>query len=228
MADSGAGSVFTSITTVFRLVDFAVALKEISSENRAFITLIQRVREDVVEALRLRKLSTISAHLAGVPGKKAWVDGAIMDIHRSLNDIGLYVEDSRIDGESRGGAKMKQRFEWVLSHHQKLIAKELSLRTCHRSLMGAIHSMQAVESTGEDGGGDSFEVPGLPPPSYRSRTSLLEVDEEEIFKSPFARKRAIKASIKEIPSVTTREIQPENENFPGMMNTASSTSAPNC
>ena len=169
----------------------------------------------------------ISAHLAGVPGKKAWVDGAIIDIHRSLNDIGLYVEGSRIDGESHGGAKMKQRFEWVLSHHQKLIAKELSLRTCHRSLMGAIHSMQAAESTGEDGGGGSFEVPGLPPPSYRSRTSLLEVD-EEIFKSPFARKRAIKASIKEVPSVTTREIQPENENFPGMMNTASSTSAPNC
>lgn len=228
MAGSGAGSVFTSITTVFRLVDFAVALKEVSSENRAFITLIQRVREDVVEALRLRKLSAISAHLAGVPGKKAWVDGAIMDIHRSLNDIGLYVEGSRIDGESHGGAKMKQRFERVLSHHQKLIAKELSLRTCHRSLMGAIHSMQAVESTGEDGGGGSFEVPGLPPPSYRSRTSLLEVDDEEIFKSPFARKRAIKASIKEVPSVTTREIQPENENFPGMMNTASSTSAPNC
>lgn len=213
MADSGAGSVFTSITTVFRLVDFAVALKEVSSENRAFITLIQRVREDVVEALRLRKLSTISTHLTGVPGKKAWVDGAITDIHRSLNDIGLYVEGTRIDGESHGGAKMKQRFEWVLSHHQKLIAKELSLRTCHRSLMGAINSMQTIESTGEDGGGGSFEAPGLPPPSYRSRTSLLEV-EEEILKSPFARKRAIKASIKEVPSVTTREIQPENENFP--------------
>ena len=227
MADSGAGSVFTSITTVFRLVDFAVALREVSSENRAFITLIQRVREDVVEALRLRKLSTISAHLAGVPGKKAWVDGAITDIHRSLNDIGLYVEGARIDGESHGGAKMKQRFEWVLSHHQKLIAKELSLRTCHRSLMGAINSMQTIESTGEDGGGGSFEASGLPPPSYQSRTSPLEV-EEEILKSPFARKRAIKASIKEVPSVTTREIQPENENFPGMINTASSTSAPNC
>ena len=218
MADSSSGSVFTSITTVFRLVDFAVALKEVSSENRAFITLIQRVREDVVEALRLRKLSTISAHLAGVPGKKAWVDGAITDIHRSLNDIGLYVEGTRIDGESHGGAKMKQRFEWVLSHHQKLIAKELSLRTCHRSLMGAINSMQAIESAGEGGGPGSFETPGSPP-SYQSK---------EILRSPFARKRAIKASIKDVPSVTTREIQPENENFHSMINTASSTSAPNC
>lgn len=79
--------------------------------------------------------------------------------------------------------------------------------------MGAIHAMQAVENPAEDGG-DTNEIPGSPAPSYQSRTSLPDTDEVEILKSPFARKRAIKAGIKEAPSVTVRETQPENENFP--------------
>ncbi|OCK79535.1 hypothetical protein K432DRAFT_64391 [Lepidopterella palustris CBS 459.81] len=194
MTDPGASCVFSAIATVVRFVDFVSSLKEVSSENRIFISLIQRVREDIDEASRLRRCPAVTTHFIAYPSKKSWVDNAILDVQRALNEIGLYVESAMVDDNAHGGIKMKQRFEWVLSHHQKLITREISLSTYHQSVMGAINAMQAIEMGGGLGGSGAS---GPAPPTYQlPGQQWVDPKDDDILRSPFARKKAVKLHAK--------------------------------
>ncbi|KAL8669757.1 MAG: hypothetical protein Q9168_005666, partial [Polycauliona sp. 1 TL-2023] len=137
-----AATVFSAIGTTFKLVEFCLRLKEVSSESRIFLNLIKRVGKDLQEALRERHEK--STALQTMPGKKAWIDGIILDIKKSLNDIGLLIEHARVDVDRGKSVTMRHRFEWVLSNHQKFVMREMALRTCHASLLGAINAMHTL------------------------------------------------------------------------------------
>lgn len=148
-----AATVFSAIATTFKLAEFCLALKEVSTESRIFITLIERVRKDLQEALRERHEK--SSVLETMPGKKAWIDGTIIDVKRSLHEIGILIENARIDVDKGKSVTLKHRFEWVLSNHQKFVMRELSLSTCHASLLGALGAMHTMAMS-----------PGMVSPTY--------------------------------------------------------------
>jgi hypothetical protein len=131
--------------TALQLAEFCLSLKEVDSVSRVFVDLIDRVRKDLDEALRVRR--EVEAVLDSVAvGKKAWIDGAIRDIQAALHDIGVYIESARIDMCKGKPISLKNRFRWVLNNHQKFVTSEKGLATCHHSLLGAIATMHALST----------------------------------------------------------------------------------
>lgn len=134
-----------SIATALKFVDFGRTLKAVPAQSAQFLTVLNRVRADLDEALRERceKQSTLES----CPGKKAWIDGAIFDTRRALSDTGAQVEGARVDIQSGRSVTLKHRFEWVLRNHQKIHTLESVLRTCHASLLVAINALHTLQAT---------------------------------------------------------------------------------
>lgn len=158
-----AGGVFSAIGTTFKLVEFCFALKEVSAEARSFLTLIQRVRTDLDEANRERHEK--AAILQTMPDKRAWIDSAILDVKKSLNDIGVAIESARIDVEKGKSVTLYHRFTWVLDNKQKFIIRELTLSTCHASLLVAIQAMHTL----------TMSPPMLSPSIAEQKAALVRV-----------------------------------------------------
>jgi hypothetical protein len=119
----------------------------------------------------------------GWPDNKTWIDDILIDVQLALNDIGAYLENVRGSSDEGGTVKMKQRFEWVLSHQDKLRTKQEALSTCHQSLSSAIQLMQTVEMTGVAGGqNDGFihELPSMP---------WVHADRRDVYRSPHSRQK---------------------------------------
>ena len=204
-----ASTVFSAIATTFKLAEFCLALKEVSSEARIFGTLIRRVRKDLDEALRERKEK--SAMLEALPDKKAYIDDTILDVKKSLNEIGRLIEDARIDVEKGKSVTMKHRFEWVLSNHQKFVMREMALSTCHASLLGSINAMHHI---GMSSGALAPPLPHQiassmpvspaasstslnPPPEYEplSASGLAALNDTRMLKSPSRRRPKVSKAI---------------------------------
>ena len=171
---------FSAVGTAIKLAELCLRLKDVSYENRVFLSLIDRVRKDLNEALRERQGK--SAILQSIPGKRAWIDGAIRDTQQALNEVGRLVEDARIDEEQGKPVTLKHRFDWVLSNHQKFVTKERALATCHQSLLGAITTMQNISAPPTS--------TLLSPPSYTATTQeeLGPQEVEGALMSPFRRR----------------------------------------
>ena len=164
MADPiSAGAVFSSIGTTFKLAEFCLALKEVSAESRIFLTLIQRVRTDLDEANRERNEK--AAILQTMPAKRAWIDSAILDVKKSLNEIGVVIENARIDVEKGKSVTLYHRFTWVLDNKQKFVIRERALSTCHASLLVAIQAMHTL----------TMSPPMLSPSLAEQRAALVRV-----------------------------------------------------
>jgi hypothetical protein len=69
------------------------------------------------------------------------IDTTLIDIRRSLNEIGSYMETFRVAGDDGGAIGLKQKFEWVSSHQKRLLNKQQKLTACHQSLINAINIM---------------------------------------------------------------------------------------
>lgn len=204
---------FSSLSTVFNFVDFAIARDEVSSENKVFVNLIHRVRHDVNEASRLRTCPAVISYCDLVPDRQTWIDAILLDVRRALNDIGIYLENVRVTGDG-GVVALKQKFEWALSHHQKLLTREISLSMCHQSLMAAIQVMQQVEMGGRHG---SYELEGTTPDPYRapSRPWLQDEGGGSILRSPYSRQKwRLSQRNLSLPSIMVSE--PEENKFEGM------------
>ncbi|KAF2269553.1 hypothetical protein CC78DRAFT_612501 [Lojkania enalia] len=173
---------FTSLATVFNFVDFVGSLGKVSSENAIFVNLIRRVRRDVAEASRLLSIPRVKDHYNSFADREAWINSVLFDVQRALNDIGAYVDDVRVSEHDGGTVKMRHKFEWVLSHHQKLLSRELALTTYHQSLMAAISTMQAIEM-GHNPEGDAQEIYEAPTKPW------LRFDDEKILRSPYSRQK---------------------------------------
>ena len=211
-------TIFSAITTTFKLAEFCLALKEVSSESQVFLTLIQRVRKDLTEALRERHEK--SAVLQSMPGKRAWIDDTITDIKKVLNDIGVLIENARVDVDKGKSVTLKHRFEWVLSNHQRFVTREMSLSTCHASLLGAINAMHNIGmSPGmlspiyQPGANGSIPPSASstslatnatlsPPPDYQplSASDLADLQNPRMLKSPSRRRPKVSKSISAPPN----------------------------
>lgn len=192
------------LSTVINFVDFASSHKEVSSENASFINLIQRVRQDEGEARRLHGSQVIIDHYESWPDRKSWNEQVLSDVHCALNDIGVYIEDGRNSGDKSGAVgALKQRFEWVLRHHQKLLSRQTTLAVCHQSLMSVISTLQVVEMSSVYGQQtQTFEAPATP---------WIRRDEKDILRSPYSRhkwrhsQRNLSLPSISLPSITVSE-----------------------
>ena len=136
---------FSSLATAFSFADYASSQTKVSSQNKDFISLLQRVRQDAKEASRLYTSHAVTDFLESWPDKKVWVDGILRDIQLAIHDIGISIETARASGNEHGTAGLRRKFDWTISHHKRLSSKQSYLETCHRSLMSAIDVMQAAE-----------------------------------------------------------------------------------
>ncbi|KAF2246273.1 hypothetical protein BU26DRAFT_65314 [Trematosphaeria pertusa] len=191
--------IFSSLSTVFDFAEFASQQGKVSSETEVFINLIQRVRQDVTEASRLYVSPAVIDHLEAWPDKKAWVDMILVDIERSLNDIGVYMETVRVTGDDGGTVGLRRKFEWVLSHHKKLINKQQYLTLCHSSLMAAVQAMQTAEMNGAYGPHDPiYEAPSRP---------WIQDEGRDILRSPHSRQKwRLSQKNLSLPSITVSEV----------------------
>jgi len=173
--------VFSSLSTVFDFADYASSHEKVSSNSEVFINLLQRVRQDVTEASRLYKSQAVADYFDSWPDKKTYVDAILLDIQRALNDIGIYMETVRVSGDDGGSVGLRRKFEWVLSHHKKLISKQQNLTVCHQSLMTAVHVMLTAEMNVAFNGQDPiYEAPTRP---------WIPEDARDIFRSPHSRQK---------------------------------------
>ncbi|KAL8708982.1 MAG: hypothetical protein Q9220_006190 [cf. Caloplaca sp. 1 TL-2023] len=181
---------FSAIGTTIKLAEFCLRLKEVSLENRVFLTLIARVRKDVDEALRERREK--ATLLESLPEKRAWIDEAILDAQKELNSIGRLVEDARIDTQQGKPVTLKHRFEWVLTNHQKFTTEERALATFHQSLLAAMNVMHNLSAPAPT----PAPVPArqgltISPPTYQASVSqrLRSPDDDAaLLRSPSQRR----------------------------------------
>lgn len=144
MADPVApGPVVSTLGTTFKLADICLNMEEIDEDSRIFLTLIDRVRKDLYEALRERREK--EAVLRGIPEKRAWIDGSIIDTQTALKDIEIFIENAQVSVEDGKATTLQDRHDWVLNNHEKLITRELALAACHRSLLSAIGVMHILQ-----------------------------------------------------------------------------------
>ncbi|KAF2646544.1 hypothetical protein P280DRAFT_544889 [Massarina eburnea CBS 473.64] len=192
---------FTSLPTIFDLADYASTHSSVSSESEVFISLIQRVQQDVTEASRLYTSKAVTDFLESWPDTKTRIDTTITDIQRALNDIGMYVKAVRVSGDDGSPVSLRRKFEWVLSHHKKIIDKEYHLTVCHNSLMMSVQAMQTAEINSAFSGQDPamvHEVPNRP---------WTDPNRKSVLRSPYSRQRA-RTSMNNLslPSITVSEV----------------------
>ncbi|KAE9968023.1 hypothetical protein EG328_007816 [Venturia inaequalis] len=150
MLDGGA---FTAINTTFKFVEFCYAIGDVPEESLVFIRLIQRVRDDLDECLRLLTLLAIRNHLECDPDQKRYISGTIQDTKSALSGIGKYVEGVRTEEERNGEISLRTRFEWILRHQCKLQSRQVGLDTCHKSLLQAMSRLILFMHTAAPTGG---------------------------------------------------------------------------
>jgi hypothetical protein len=160
-----ATSGFSSLSTVFNFVDFALSRNDVSADNQVFVNLIHRVRHDLIEAIRLRSCPAVLSYYELYPERQTRIDQILLDVQKALSEIGTYMENVRVSGDNGGSVGLKHKFEWVLSHHQKLQTRQGFLSVCHQSLMATIPLMQQLEMRGVQG---SFELAGTMPNSFEA------------------------------------------------------------
>ena len=180
------GDAFSAIGTAIRLAEFCLRLKEVSSENHVFLTLISRVRKDLEEAWRERQEK--ASLLQHFPEKKAWIDDAILDARRELNTIGRLVEDARIDVERGKPVTLKHRFDWVLTNHQKFVTEERALATFHQSLLGAMAAMHNLSVPANISPPPTTITTSPPAYDASMEKSLEALQDADILRSPFRRR----------------------------------------
>jgi hypothetical protein len=182
VAPTDTTDIFSSTTTAFHFADYVFTSSKASSESHALAYLIDRVRKDVSEASRLYLSPRISNFLDAWPDKKSWIDTILMDMRRSLNDIGDYMETFRVAGDDGGAAGLKKRFEWIAGHQKRLMNKQQSLSACHQSLVTAISVMQTVELCG-------VTNKTLQDPIYEAPVQpWVKPDDAHILRGPYSRR----------------------------------------
>jgi hypothetical protein len=200
--------VFSSLSTVFDFADYASSHDKVTSDSEVFVNLLQRVRQDVTEASRLYTSQAVTDYFESWPDKKSYVDAILSDIQRALNDIGVFMETVRVSGDDGGSAGLKRKFEWVLSHHKKLIGKQQNLTVCHQSLMTAVHVMMTAEMNVAFNGQDPvYEAPTRP---------WIPEDARDIFRSPHSRQKwRLGQRNLSLPSIVVSDT--EDDKFGGML-----------
>ncbi|KAF2746174.1 hypothetical protein M011DRAFT_487676 [Sporormia fimetaria CBS 119925] len=181
-------SAHSSISTAFRFADFASQFQEASSEIGSFVHTIQRVRDDIFIATRLRQSRRIEDYCASHPEERSWIDNILLDVQSALNDMGVYVENVRVAGDEGGAVGIKRKFEWILSHHHKVRDRQTALLVCHQSLSTAINMMQMVEM-GEQPSESGFQTRKMGVIYEAPSQTWLRNGNGSILRSPYSRQK---------------------------------------
>jgi hypothetical protein len=182
MASTGNLYNFPSIATASQFAEFVFISSKVTSDAHTLALLIRRVQQDVSEASRLYLSPAVTNFLEAWPDKKAWIDAILLDVRRSLNDVGSYMESFRVVGDDGGPTGVKRRFEWIAAHQKKLVGRQQLLSTCHQSLVTTINIMQTVELCGVTNGtwqDPIYEAPVQP---------WTKSDPESVLRGPYSRR----------------------------------------
>jgi hypothetical protein len=173
---------FPSISTASRFADFVFTSSKAASDAHTLALLIRRVQQDVSEASRLYLSPAVTNFLEAWPDKKTWIDAILIDVRRSLNDVGSYMESFRVVRDDGGPTGVKRRFEWIAAHQKKLIGRQQLPSTCHQSLVMTINIMQTVELCGVTTG--TWQDPIYEAPVHPWTKS----DPESVLRGPYSRR----------------------------------------
>lgn len=140
------GSVpFAGIASCFKLVEFGQHLSEVGPESQVFIRLIQIVRSDLQETERLSSVPAVRRRIERTPRKIEWIESALRNTKFALNEIGRWVEDARVDQQSRGSVQFQTRVRWVLQDHDKVVSRQAELAACHQQLSNVLSYLVPLE-----------------------------------------------------------------------------------
>jgi hypothetical protein len=148
-----------------------------STDTLAFANLIHIVRKDTNEASRLYLSSAASNFLDAYPTKRKWVETTLLELRRTLNDIGLDIGHD----EDGGTVASKRNLEWGLRNQKKLVKRHEQLKNCHDNLTGVILVMQTAELCGKSATAlkhPVFEAPVRP---------WVPLDEKDALRGPYSR-----------------------------------------
>ncbi|KAF2267227.1 hypothetical protein CC78DRAFT_577426 [Lojkania enalia] len=143
--DFGASSLFVSINSALKLVEFGVRIAEVGTENEVFIRTIAVVRDNLRETERLLNLESVQNKLTKVPAKADWIRNAIYSTKSALNEIGKWVERARLDQETTGSVKFETRVRWVFNDHEKIKNRQAELLACHQQLSTVLNYLSPLE-----------------------------------------------------------------------------------
>lgn len=178
---------FDPTAIVFDYADFVFASNKRSAEAESFASLIWRMRQDPTEAFRLYLSPVVTNFLETWPDRKAWIDRILSDVRTALADVASCIESIRSSRDDDEGSKMKRKFEYILNHQKRLVAKQQAVANYHQVLLGAIQVMQTVEQCIGLGGpvqDPIFEAPVRP---------WLRSD-SDIVRGPYSRRLSSKNS----------------------------------
>jgi len=187
-----------------RLSDRA-GLGGVPTENDVFVIMVRRIRDDVVEALRLYNVPAVMDHFENYPTKKQRVDGIFADMVQALKDVGVYVGKEQVGNGGLSVAKIKHKANWVFGDRQKLMTRENALTTCHNSLSSAIQMMQTVEMS-EMPLGRGADAPMLVE-LEETQPMRLQV-EQELLRGPHSRKKWRRTSSRNLSTASLHNIEP--------------------
>lgn len=164
-----------AINAAFTFAEVIAKINDVPEEARRFSTLINRVRRDYDEALRLWPNPAVQARFAADLAEQRYVHGTIHSVKTALADIGRFVEKIRIqDRDGHGSVSMIKRSEWLWSYRSKVDSSERVLDTSHKSMLGAMHRMVTWISASSS----LSALSGSGPPPYQEAVGgLFDVGE---------------------------------------------------
>lgn len=140
--DGGVGAIFSAINAAFNFAIVISQLQDVPEEARRFSSLINRVRLDYNESIRLLGHPIVEKRLASDDLERSYIHGTITSTKHALADIGRFVEKIRVqDNGGSGGVSYGRRCEWLWRYRSKVDSSERLLDTAHKSLMGAMQRM---------------------------------------------------------------------------------------
>lgn len=119
---------FSIMNGIISLGQFALKLKDVDSDTKMCILLLQRVNKDIAAADELRRLGCYEEAWGSKQLKR------IVDVIRDTRDAGLeLVKLIRVSKVKP--LTLKNRFRWVMTDKESFMDREKRLNYCHHSRM---------------------------------------------------------------------------------------------
>jgi hypothetical protein len=165
-------------TAAFGFAELVAKLHDVPDEARRFGILIDIVRRDFGEALRLSTHTAVQARFVREPHERNYVVGAIEDVKAALESVGELAEKMRgkdpngergVSVSASVSASVKRWSEWLWKYRSRVGSCEKVLDAGHKSMLGAMQRMIAwidMASSGTGGigiGTSTVTSPGPPP-----------------------------------------------------------------
>jgi hypothetical protein len=142
------GAVASAAAGGYKIAEFLVhakKLKEVTSENKVFVRLVERVQLDLAEVDRLLKLPAIKHSLRRNPRKVAWIKNTVTAMDMALEQLAQY--SGTVAKDTLGGrhAGLWTRMKWVLDEHEKLVHRQMEVNLSHQGIVAVLQFLGGLE-----------------------------------------------------------------------------------